>query len=102
MEEALREAWAMVRSALGEGETPLAWSWARAARVMARLACVSRMEEDRSRWIKSRGDRLEHRAVVGERGHQGALLHRLIRTDDQVNWKSHKALFRVASAIDGT
>ena len=29
---------------------------------------------NRSRWMKSRGDRLEHRAVVDERGHQGALL----------------------------
>ena len=26
--------------------------------------------------MKYRGDRLEHRAVVDERGHQGALLHR--------------------------
>ena len=29
--------------------------------------------------MKSRGDRLEHRAVVDERGHQGALLHRPFR-----------------------
>ena len=29
--------------------------------------------------MKSRGDRLEHRAVVDERGYQGALLHRLFR-----------------------
>ena len=63
--------------------------------------------------MKSRGDRLEHRAVVDERGHQGALLHRPFRpteghsgwmpvVDDQSNWKSHEALFRVASAIYGT
>ena len=69
--------------------------------------------------MKSRGDRLEHRAVVDERGHQGALLHRPFRptevrrfgeghsgrmqvVDDQNNWKSHEALFRVASAIYGT
>ena len=29
--------------------------------------------------MKSRGDRLEHRAVVDERAHQGALLHRPFR-----------------------
>ena len=29
--------------------------------------------------MKSRGDRLEHRAVVDERGHQGVLLHRPFR-----------------------
>jgi hypothetical protein len=29
--------------------------------------------------MKSRGDRLEHRAVVDERGHQGALFHRPFR-----------------------
>ena len=29
--------------------------------------------------MKSRGDRLEHLAVVDERGHQGALLHRPFR-----------------------
>ena len=29
--------------------------------------------------MKSRGGRLEHRAVVDERGHQGALLHRPFR-----------------------
>ena len=69
--------------------------------------------------MKSRGDRLEHRAVVDERGHQGALLHRPFRptkvrrfgeghsdwmpvVDDQNNCKSHEALFRVASAIYGT
>ena len=69
--------------------------------------------------MKSRDDRLEHRAVVDERGHWGALLHRLSRpieacrfgeghsgrmpvVDGQVNWKSHEALFRVASAIYGT
>ena len=69
--------------------------------------------------MKSRGDRLEHRAVVDERGHQGALLHRPFRptevrrfgeghsgrkpvVDEQNNWKSHEALFRVASAIYGT
>ena len=62
--------------------------------------------------MKPRGDRLEHRAVVDERGHQGALLHRTFRptevrrfreghsgrmpvVDGQVNWKSHEALFRV-------
>ena len=69
--------------------------------------------------MKSRGDRLEHRAVVDERVHQGALLHRPFRptgvrrfgeghsgrmpvADNQNNWKSHEALFRVASAIYGT
>ena len=69
--------------------------------------------------MKSRGDLLEHRAVVDERGHQGALLHRPFRptevrrfgeghsdwmpvVDDQNNWKTHEALFRVASAIYGT
>ena len=70
--------------------------------------------------MKSRGDRLEHRAVVDERGHQGALLHRSFRptevrrfgeghsegwmpvVDEQNNWKSHEALFRVVSAICGT
>ena len=58
--------------------------------------------------MKSRGDRLEHRAVVDERGHRGALLHRLFRptevrrfgeghsgrmtvVDDQNDWKSHEA-----------
>ena len=69
--------------------------------------------------MKSRGDRLEHRAVVDEREHQGVLLHRLFRptevrrfgegysgrmpvVDDQDNIKSHETLFRVASTIDGT
>ena len=69
--------------------------------------------------MKSRGDSLKHRAVVDERGHQGALLHRPFRpievrsfgegrsgrmpvVDDQNNWKSHEALFRVASVIYGT
>ena len=69
--------------------------------------------------MKSRGDRLEHRAVVDERVHQGALLHRPFRPtevrrfgeghsdwmpvlDDQNNWETHEALFRVASAIYGT
>ena len=65
--------------------------------------------------MKSLGDRLEHRAVVDELGHQGALLHRPFRptevrrfgeghldwmpvVDDQNNWNSHEALFRIASA----
>ena len=69
--------------------------------------------------MKSRGDRLEHRAVVDGRVHQGALLHRPFRptevrrfgeghsgrmpvVDNQNDWKSHEALFRVASAIYGT
>ena len=69
--------------------------------------------------MKSRGDRIEHRAVVDERGHQGVLLHRPFRptevrrfgeghldrmpvADDQGNLKSHEAMFRVASAIDST
>ena len=68
--------------------------------------------------MKSRGGRLEHRAVVDERGHQRALLHwpfrptgvrrfgeghsgRMQVADDQNNWKSHEALFRIASAIYG-
>ena len=67
--------------------------------------------------MKSRGDRLEHRAVVDERGHQGALLHRPFRptevrrfgeghsdwmpvVDDQNNWKTHEALFITFSRGD--
>jgi hypothetical protein len=69
--------------------------------------------------MKSRGDRLEHREAVDERGHQGALLHRPFRptevlrfgeghsgrmpvVDDQNNWKSHEALFRAAPVNYGT
>ena len=61
---------------------------------------------------------VEDRAAVDERGHQGALLHRLSRPTEGCHFgegrqagcqlrmvkssgKSHEALFRVASAIYG-
>ena len=39
--------------------------------------------------MKSRGGRLEHRAVVDERGHQGALLHRPFRPTEVLSPDFH-------------